>query len=82
MQLNLHTLKYRTLRAGPPGIPVREFPGIWHCQIPGGNSREFCDNNAIGYFFPVISLFVQFHYNLQQTLSVNDNVLSINNNGV
>jgi len=22
---------------GPPGIPVREFPGIWHCQITGGN---------------------------------------------
>jgi len=29
---------------GPPGIPVREFPGIWHCQICGGNSREFYDN--------------------------------------
>jgi len=32
---------------------------------------------AIGYVFPVISLFVQFHYHLQQTLSVNYNVLSI-----
>ena len=28
-------------------------------------------------FFPVISLFVQFHYHLQQSLSVNYNVLSI-----
>ena len=56
--------------------------------IPG-NSREFCIAKfpagipgnfakiAIGYFFPVISLFVQFHYHLQQTLSVNYNVLSI-----
>ena len=61
---------------GPPGIPVREFPGIWHCQIPGGNSREFCEN-CDRLFFPVISLFVQYHYHLHQTLSVNYNVLSI-----
>jgi len=25
----------------PPGIPVREFPGIEDPKIPGGNSREF-----------------------------------------
>ena len=25
----------------PPGIPVREFPGIAEPKIPGGNSREF-----------------------------------------
>ena len=25
----------------PPGIPVREFPGIADPKIPGGNSREF-----------------------------------------
>ena len=36
---------------GPPGIPGREFPGIWHCQIPGGNSREFCEN-CDRLFFP------------------------------
>ena len=53
------------LRTGPPGIPVREFPGIL---------RKL--RSVI--FFPVISLFVQFHYHLQQTLSVNYNVLSIN----
>ena len=62
-----------------------------HREFPFGNSREFgiakfpagIPGNfakiAIGYFFPVISsLFVQFHYHLQQTLSVNYNVLSIN----
>ena len=27
--------------ARPPGIPVREFPGIADPKIPGGNSREF-----------------------------------------
>ena len=27
--------------ARPPGIPVREFPGIATPKIPGGNSREF-----------------------------------------
>ena len=42
----------------------REFPGIL---------RKL--RSVI--FFPVISLFVQFHYHLQQTLSVNYNVLSI-----
>jgi len=61
-------------RSGPPGIPLREFPefGI------GGNSREFCEN-CDRLFFPVISLFVQFHYHLQQTLSVNYNVLRLTN---
>jgi len=62
-----------------------------HREFPFGNSREFgiakfpagIPGNfakiAIGYFFPVISsLFVQFHYHLQQTLTVNYNVLSIN----
>ena len=28
-------------QARPPGIPVREFPGIAEPKIPGGNSREF-----------------------------------------
>jgi len=58
-----------------------------HREFPFGNSREFdiakfpagIPGNfakiAIGYFFPVISLFVEFHYHLQQTLSVNCNVL-------
>jgi len=62
-----------------------------HREFPFGNSREFGTAKfpagipgnfakiAFGYFFPVISLFVQFHYHLQQTLSVNYNVLSINN---
>jgi len=27
--------------ARPPGIPVREFPGIADPKIPDGNSREF-----------------------------------------
>ena len=62
---------------GPPGIPVREFPGIWHCQICGGNSREFCDNCDRLFFF------LLFHYlssfiTIYNTLSVNYNVLSIN----
>ena len=66
-----------TLLSGPPGIPVREFPGIWHCQIPGGNSREFCDNCDRLFFF------LLFHYlssfiTIYNTLSVNYNVLSIN----
>ena len=58
-------------RSGIPGnlaLPNsrREFPGIL---------RKL--RSVI--FFPVISsLFVQFHYHLQQTLSVNYNVLSIN----
>ena len=58
--------------AGPSGIPRnlalpnsrREFPGILK------KLRSVM-------FFPVISLFVQFHYHLQQTLGVNYNVLSI-----
>ena len=51
----------------------REF-GI--AKFPAGIPGNFA-KIAIGYFFPVISLFVQFHYHLQQTLSVNYNVLSI-----
>ena len=62
---------------GPPGIPVREFPGIWHCQICGGNSREFydnCDRLFISCYFTICPVSLQ----LQQTLTVNYNVLSIN----
>ena len=57
---------------GPPGIPVREFPGIPVREFPGILRKL---RSVI--FFPVISLFVQFHYHLQQLLSVNYNVLSI-----
>ena len=57
-----------------------------HREFPFGNSREFLIAKFpagipgnFRLFFPVISLFLQFHfhYHLQQTLSVNYNVLSI-----
>ena len=51
-----------------------------HREFPFGNSREFpgiLRKLRSVIFFPVISLFVQFHYHLQQLLSVNYNVLSI-----
>jgi len=63
-------------RSGIPGNS-REF-GI--AKFPAGIPGNFA-KIAIGYFFPVISLFVQFHYHLgaynKHSLSVNYNVLSI-----
>ena len=32
---------WTAVKPRPPGIPVREFPGIADPKIPGGNSREF-----------------------------------------
>ena len=56
-------------------VPTR---ATGNSQFPAGIPGNFA-KIAIGYFFPVISsLFVQFHYHLQQTLTVNYNVLSIN----
>ena len=64
------------MRPGPLGIPVR-IPG--NLALPNSR-REFpgiLRKLRSVIFFPVISLFVQFHYHLQQLLSVNYNVLSI-----
>ena len=48
-------------KARPPGIPVREFPGIADAKIPGENSREFLKFwrelrgiSRVLSFFPII----------------------------
>jgi len=45
-----------TSRARPPGIPVREFPGICLHKIPGGNSREFMHIASLIFFFWICTL--------------------------
>jgi len=41
LKLCLPLFMLRSLHPRPPGIPIREFPGIVDPKIPGGNSWEF-----------------------------------------